>query len=83
MNKVEQMALSEIKKKSNSMTLALSESKSHLTDIKHTLIHCGSEMTKESIGELMSALHKAISGVDASISSSNNIAEWADALSEK
>ncbi len=82
MNKIQKMALNEIKEKSNVVSMNLYKSKADLTSIKNELMHCDPNMSKEYFSNLVLELHKVINYIDESTSSVKSISSWADALDE-
>ena len=83
MKKLEQLALDEIRKNAQSISMSLYHAGSKLTAIRDTLRHCDPKMSKEGVNELITAAIEALSNVENSTASSKLIESWSNALSEK
>jgi len=82
MKALEKMALDEINKNASVIDAKLYDAKATIMAIKHTLLQSDHGMSKEAVGEVMNALHKAIASVDESKSSGLLIGQWANSLKE-
>lgn len=82
MKALEMMALDEINKNSSVIDAKLYDAKANLLAVKQTLMHCDHGMSKESITELMTAIHKAVASIDESKASGVLIGQWSNSLKE-